>query len=179
METLRTEIARLKTTTKKRKIIQVDEKLTEDLKNYAIQARDKDASTWLNAIPREDQNYYLNNKNDFREAIRLQYNLTLHDLPSNCACTEKLGVQHALICKKGGFVSQTDDHIRDLLTVPINKVWLNVQSEPLFIPLTGEYLKYKTANTNDESRLDIKAREFWKYGKTVFFDISKRDFEEI
>ena len=72
-------------------------------------------------------------------------------------CGEKFHVQHALICKKGGFVSQRHDHIRDLLTVAINKVCLNVQSEPHLIPLTGEHFRYKTANTNDESRLDIKA----------------------
>ena len=93
---LRNEVARSKTTKKKQKITQIDEQLTDDLKNCAIQARDKGASTWLNAIPREDQNYYLN-KNDFRDAIRLRYNLKLHDLPSNCVCGEKFHVQHALI----------------------------------------------------------------------------------
>ena len=144
--------------------------MTEGLKTCAIQARDKGASTWLNAIPREDQNYYLN-KNDFRDAIRLRYNQKLHDLPSNCVCGENFNVQHALICKKGGFVSQRHDHIRDLLTVAINEVCIDVQSEPHLISLTGEQFRYKTANISEESRLDIKARGFWKYGQTAFFDI--------
>ena len=74
---LKNEVARSKTTKKKQQITQIDEQLTEDLKNCAIQARDKGASTWLNAVPWEDQNYYLNN-NDLRDAIRLQYNLKLH-----------------------------------------------------------------------------------------------------
>ena len=167
---LKNEVARAKTTRKKQQITQIDEQLSEGLKTCAIQARDKGASTWLNAIPREDQNYHLN-KNDFKDAIRLRYNQKLHDLPSNCVCGENFNVQHALICKKGGFVSQRHDHIRDLLTVAINEVCIDVQSEPHLISLTGEQFRYKTANTSEESRLDIKTRGFWKYGQTAFFDI--------
>ena len=166
---LRNEVAR-KQQKEKQQITQIDEQLTEDFKNCAIQARDKGASTWLNEIPRENQDYYLN-KNDFRDAIRLRCNLKLDDLPPSCLRGENFHVQHVLICKKGGFVSQRHDHIRDLLIVAINKVCLNVQSEPHLIPLTGEHFRYKTANTNYESRLDIKARGFWKYGQTAFFDI--------
>ena len=134
------------------------------MKNCAIQEIDKEASTSLNAMPREDKNYYIN-RNDFRDAmIRLCYNLKLHDRPSNCVCGETFCVQHTLICKKGAFVSQRHDRIRDLLTVAINEVCLNVQSDPHLIPIAGEH-------TNDESRCDIKTRGFWKYGQTAFFDI--------
>ena len=60
----RNEVARSKSTNKKQQVTQIDEQPSENLKNCAIQARDIGASTWLNAISRQDQNYYLN-KNGF------------------------------------------------------------------------------------------------------------------
>ena len=65
--------------------------------------------------------------------------------------------------------TQRHDHIRDLLTVAINEVCIDVQSEPHLISLTGEQFRYKTANTSEESRLDIKAREdFGSMGRLHF-----------
>ena len=74
-------------------------------------------------------------------------------------------------CKKGGFISQRHDHTRDLLTTLLDKVCVDVESEPHLIPITGETMQLRSANTNDESRLDIKAKGFWQRGQTAFFDI--------
>ena len=37
--------------------------------------------------------------------------------------------------------------------------------------LDGEHLRYRTANTNNEARVDISARGFWTRGQKAFVDI--------
>ena len=39
------------------------------------------------------------------------------------------------------------------------------------MPLNRETLNFRTANIQDDARLDIKANSFWRYGQTAFFDI--------
>ena len=151
---------------KKQKVHSVIETTPDDIKPFLIQARDKGASSWLNALPIQVQNLDLN-KEEFKDALRLRYNLPLQNLPSTCTCGERFNVIHALSC----FVSKRHDNIKDFLTILLNKVCVDVQSEPQLIPVTKEHMKLKTANTNDESRLDIKARGFWRRGETAFFDI--------
>ena len=53
----------------------------------------------------------------------------------------------------------------------LNKVCTNVASEPHLTPLTGESLEYLTSNRQDDARLDIKARGFWRRGQDAYFDI--------
>ena len=67
--------------------------------------------------------------------------------------------------KKGGFIAKRHDNIKGFRTVLLNKVCHDVQSEPQLIPVTNEHMRLRTANTNDQSRLDIKARGFWRRGK--------------
>jgi hypothetical protein len=134
------------------------------------QARDKGASSWMNALPISEQHLTLN-KEEFKDAMRLRYNLPLSGLPTNCPCGDRFNVTHALSCQKGGFVHQRHDNIRDLLTHLLDKVCKDVEAEPHLIPVTGERMMLKSANTKDESRLDIKANGFWQRGQTAFFDI--------
>ena len=80
--------------------------------------------------------------------------------------------RNALLCKKGGFVSKRHDNIRDLLTVLLNKVCVDVQSEPHLIPIETETFNLRSANNNnDGSRLAVEARGFWTRDQTSFFDI--------
>ena len=39
------------------------------------------------------------------------------------------------------------------------------------IPVTDEHMHLASANTNDDCRLDIKAKGFWQRGQTALFDI--------
>ena len=147
-----------------------DEKLTDEQKLYVEQARDNGASSWLNTLPIHEQQLDLS-KTEFRDALHLRYNLPLKDLPTQCPCGERFNVSHALSCKKGGFVAQRHDNLRDLLTHLLSKICKDVEAEPHLTPVTTEQMSLKTANTRDEARLDIKAIRFWQRGQNAFFDL--------
>ena len=144
--------------------------LPDQVKDLVIQAQDKGASAWLNALPIKEQHLDLN-KDEFRDALRIRYDIKLDNLPSKCACGEMFNVNHALKCMKGGFIVNRHDNIRDLLTVLLNKTCTDVQSEPTLMDLDNEQMKLKSATMESESRLDIKARGFWQHGVNAFFDI--------
>ena len=63
------------------------------------------------------------------------------------------------------------NELRDLTAEMLSEVCKDVALEPKLIPLTGETLKYKSANLEDESRLDVSARGFWSRSCNAFFDI--------
>ena len=133
-------------------------------------AYDKGASAWLNALPIVGQKLQLN-KQEFRDGVRLRYNLPIENLPSRCPCGERFNVTHALTCKKVGFVSQRHDAIRNLFTSLLENICIDVEAEPHLTPIRGGQMILKTANTKDDARLDIKARSFWQRGETAFFDV--------
>ena len=119
-------------------------------------------------MPLVDQGLVLN-KQEFRDSLRLRYNMPLSDLPSKCG--EKYTVCDALSCKKGGFVAQRHDGVRNLLTSLIGKVCTNVEVEPQLQPLDNERFNLRTAVTSPEARLDFKAGGFWSRGVTAFFAV--------
>ena len=47
----------------------------------------------------------------------------------------------------------------------------NVATEPPLHPLNGETLGARSANTDDNARLDIRARGFWNNHRDGFFDV--------
>ena len=67
---------------------------------------------------------------------------------------------YLLSCKKGSFVAQRHDGVRDLLTAFINRVSNNVEIEPRLQPLDNERLHLRSAVTSSEARLDIKGGRF-------------------
>ena len=154
----------------KEKRDRIDESLSANLLTHVEQARDKGASSGLNAIPVEEQDLTLN-KEEFRDSLRMRYNMPLSDLPSHCVCWATFSVNHALSCKKGGFVARRHDGARDLLTTLLSRVCNNVETEPKLIPLDNEQFRLQSTNRSQEARLDIKAGEFWARGVTSFFDV--------
>ena len=164
VEELKRDLQSLEAENTRSKIESIDASLDPELLRLSQQARDKGASSWLNAIPLKDQGLALN-KQEFRDSLRLRYNLPLQDIPSTRACGEPFNVSHALSCKKGGFVAQRHDGVRNLLTSLLCKVFKNVQVKPHLQPLDNEAMNLRSATTSSDARLDLKADGFWSRGQ--------------
>ena len=82
-----------------------------------------------------------------------------------------IDVDRALNCRRGGFTIQRHNELRDLTASLLTDVCHNVATEPPLQPLGGELFNLRSANTNPQARLDIKARGFWNRGQDAFFDV--------
>ena len=133
-------------------------------------ACERGASNWLNILPLESDGFALN-KQEFTDAIRLRYGWSLDRVPMNCPCGSKFSVQHAMSCKKGGFVHARHNEVRDITAHLLSEVCNDVSVEPILQPLTGEQFRYRTANRSEEARLDVAARGFWARGQRTFCDV--------
>ena len=67
-------------------------------------------------------------------------------------------------CKKGGFVHARHDNLRNLEAALLSEVCKDVTIEPHLQLITGEEFDLRSANTDDEARLDVKARGFHRQG---------------
>ena len=128
------------------------------------------ASSWLSCPPLNEEGYVLN-KQAFWDLIKLRYDWCLSRLPDTCECGVKFSIEHALSCKKGGFVTLRHNTVRNITAKLLNEVCPDVRVEPSLQPLTGEHLCYASSNTSDEARVDISARGFWTTGQMAFFDV--------
>ena len=132
-------------------------------------ATEKGASNWLTVIPIKEMDYNLN-KGEFRDAVKLRYEWEIADKPSVCVCGDTFNIDHAMICKRGGFIIQRHNELRDLEADMLNIVCNDVEVEPVLQELTGEVLP-RGANTAPDARLDIHARGFWEKQRSAFFDV--------
>ena len=73
-------------------------------------------------------------------------------LPENCVCGVKFGLQHALSCKKGGFVTIRYNQVRNITATLLNEICNDVQIEPQLQILSGEHFDAKTANKHEDAR---------------------------
>jgi hypothetical protein len=135
------------------------------------QASEKGASSWLTTIPMAEYGFSLH-KQAFRDALCVRYGWQPVRLPSHCSCGESFSVSHALGCSKGALPSIRHNKIRDLTAKLMTEVCPNVATEPVLQTLNGESFVHRTANTQDDARLDIKAQDFWDHSKrSAFFDV--------
>ena len=131
-------------------------------------ATQKGASSWLTVLPIRDMNFDLN-KSEFRDAVKLRYDWEVPDTPSVCVCGDIFNVDHAMICKRGGFIIQRHNELRDLEANLLSMVCNGVETEPVLQDITGEELN-RGANTTPDARLDKVARGFWVRQRSAFFD---------
>ena len=77
-----------------------------------------------------------------------------------------------LVTRYAGTPAQRHNHVRDLTATLLAEVAHNVVTEPHLQPLTGEHMRYATANIDDLARLDIAADGFWGGPRErAFFDV--------
>ena len=53
----------------------------------------------------------------------------------------------------------------------LSEICKDVEIEPKLTPLTGEELGFRTANTTNEARLDIRAHGVWERGQQAILDL--------
>ena len=129
------------------------------------------ASSWLGVIPLQEQGFNLT-KGEFQDALALRYNKTIQNLPSKCPCeSSAFTVTHAMNCHKGGFINARHDKIRDFECGLLKSVLNDVEREPLLHPVVNREGFQRSANLDDEARLDIRARGFWREGQNAYFDV--------
>ena len=110
------------------------------------------------------------NKREFRDAISLRYDREITDTPKVCVCGDRFNVDHAMVCRRGGFIIQRHNELRDLEAEMLSMVCNDVEIEPVLQEINGETLN-RGANRAPDARLDISARGFWERQRTAFFDV--------
>ena len=108
-------------------------------------------------------------KQSFWDLIHLRHGWRLNRLPELCECGLRFTTEHALSCKKGGFVTLRHNSIRNITATLLKETCTDVKIEPQLQPLTGENFNERTANITNQARLDICARGFWTEGQMAFF----------
>ena len=166
----RAEIEETKVRQENEKVEWLKEQLSaEQLKLYEA-ITEKGAYNWLNALPLQEHDFYLD-KQKFWDMIQVRYGLPLQRLPTKCVCDASFTIEHALNCKKGGFITIRHNNLRDFTAELLSETCHDVAIEPLLTPLTGEKFQHKTANKDNLARLDVSARGAWVKGSRAFFDI--------
>ena len=133
-------------------------------------ASEKGASSWLSVLLIAEHGFYLH-KGEFRDALRLRYNRQLNNIPRTCNCGAQFTVNHAMVCHMGEFPTIRHNEVRDMTASLLTEVCHNVATEPPLQPLSGESFNARSANTDDNARLDIRCRGFWNNHQDPFFDV--------
>ena len=73
--------------------------------------------------------------------MKLRYDWEVPEKPSVCVFGYHFNVDHAMICKRGGFVIQGHNELRDLEAEMLRMMCNGVETEPVLQDITGEELK--------------------------------------
>ena len=114
-------------------------------------ATQKGASSWLTVLPIRDMNFDLN-KSEFRDAVKLRCDWEVPDMPSVCVCGYYFNVNRAMICKRGGFVIQRHNELRDPEAEMLRMVCNGVEIEPVLQDITGDELNRRANITQHQMR---------------------------
>ena len=135
------------------------EQMSSKYKRLSDIAHEQGSSTWLTVLPIKQVGFSLS-KAEFWNVVCLQYGLSLKRLPSHWLFKS---FQHALSCKKAGFVTLRHNELRDHIAEMLQKVTNDVRIEPILQPLTGEEQSIG-GNLSVKARANISAKGFWCRG---------------
>ena len=79
-----------------------------------------------------------------------------------------MDIQHAMSCKKGGFITIRHNDLRDLTANLLTEVCKDVDIEPQLLPVTDETFENRTTNTSNEGHVDIKLRVLGERPTDIF-----------
>ena len=128
----------------------------EELKDSVERIRERAPPKTKQALDLVGEMGFNPNEREFRDAIRLRYDWPGDDIPAIGVCGEIFTVDHAMICKRDGFVIQRHNKLRDLEAEVLNTVFSDVKVEPLFQDISVEPLSIG-ANLAQDAMLDIYA----------------------
>ena len=103
------------------------------------------------------------NKREFRDAVKLRYDWPVEDFPSTCACGEVFTVDHSMICKLEGFITQRHYELRDLEAEFLSMVCSNVEIKPVLQDISGEHLN---RGSKESSGCKVRYPRTWFLGAT-------------
>ena len=135
------------------KVNKIESELEPDMKRTVLQAKKKDVPSWLTVIPLHEHRFALN-KAEFRDALSIRCNKQLKGMPSTCPCGQKFDLNHAMNCKRGGFVIIRHNNVRDFEANLLKTMHNDVEIEPALQEITNKKIP---GTTNDEARSDIRA----------------------
>ena len=107
-------------------------------------------------------------KSEFRDALQIQYNKQLQGMPSKCPCGQNSTLNHAMNCKRGGFVVMRHNNVRDLEANLLKTIQNDVKIKPALQKVDNERIG---GRTEDEAKPDIRAWVVWRQGQNAFLDI--------
>eukprot|EP00116_Pleurobrachia_bachei_P005637 sb/3465899/ len=114
----------------------------------------------------------LDMEQEFCDSMSLRYCLELEGRPPNCPCGKPNTTDHSLSCHLGGYVQLRHIEIRDLTANLLKEAGCRgVSREPHLLPITGEKFRLKSANTANDARLDVAARDFWLPMEKIYTDV--------
>ena len=71
----------------------------------------------------------------------------------------------------GGIPTIRHNEIRDITATLLTEICHNVATEPALQQLDSETFSYRSANSDPNAHLDIRARGFWNRGQDTFLDV--------
>ena len=137
----------------------------DPLQACAVQrAKTNDLSGWLSVMPMERDNFDLTAQ-EFRDALAIRCKKPLLSIPPFCdGCGSPSSLDHFLICRKGGLITQHHNEIRDAIGDLASLVGSCVKREPIV----------KNAHDDDSGEVliaDLCVRGVWLSQVEALFDI--------